>query len=190
MVFVGALVGGLGRALLVFPADLFARLLGSVGKEPGPGTLQMWLEAPAPDGGYLRLFVLATWWLGALGGVIFVWRGGGKVTDLFCGLVAGAVLGAAAAATVGCVIVVGDAVPRLMLNAVLSGQTWGPILSTPLWIVLAVGWWLVLGVFAGAFLGIIGRRGASVLSVASSPLSGLCRVFGLSKAADFLALKG
>jgi hypothetical protein len=190
MVLVGALVGVLGRALLVFPADLFARLLGGVGKEPGPGTLQMWLEAPAPDGGYLRLFVLATWWLGALVGVIFVWRGGGKVTDLFCGLVAGAVLGAAAAATAGCLIVVGDAVPRLVLGAVLGGQTWGPILSTPLWIVLAVGWWLILGAFIGAFLGILGRRGASFLSVASSPLSGLCRVFGLGKAADFLALKG
>ena len=45
MVFVGALVGVLGRALLVFPADLFARLLGSVGKEPGPdgrGWVELW----------------------------------------------------------------------------------------------------------------------------------------------------
>ena len=55
--------GVLGRLLMVFPADLFARLLGAEAVEglPEPGSLQMWLQQPPPEGAYLRLFVLATW---------------------------------------------------------------------------------------------------------------------------------
>jgi hypothetical protein len=191
MAAVGALVGVLGRLLLVFPADLFARLLGgeAVAGQPDPGSLRAWLEAPSADGVYLRLFVLATWWLGALAGVVLVWRGGGKVTDLFCGLVAGAVLGLAAAATVGCVLVVGDTVPRLLLFGLLGERDWGPALSTPIWIVTAVLCWIGIGAASGLVLGVLGRRGAAVLAALASPLSGLCRVFGLGKAADFLALK-
>lgn len=189
---VGALVGFLGRALLVLPADLFARLLGNAAKVPTPGTVSFWADAPAADGGYLRLFVLATWWLGALAGVVYVWRGGGKATDWFCGLLAGAVAGLAGAATVGCLLVLGDLLPRLLMSALAMAGLGEMVaaVSTPLWLVLTVATWTFHGVWVSAVLVPLGRRGADVVAAVASPLSGMCRAFGQHRAADFLALRG
>jgi hypothetical protein len=189
VILVAALVGFLGRLFLVFPADLFARLLGATLREPAPGSLAMWLQMPGADDGFLKLFVLATWWLGALAGAVLVWRGGGRVTDLFCGLIAGAVLGLAGCATLGCLLVLGDNVPRALLGAVLGGQALGPAIATPLWIVTASLCWLALGAGLGLVLGLGGSAGAAALAFVSSPLAWLLRLSGLGKLADYFALR-
>jgi hypothetical protein len=187
---VGALLGLLLRALLVVPADLFARVLGGGARQPPPGTLLRWLETPGTEDGFLKLFVLATWWLGGIIGVILVWRRGGRWTDLICGAVAGAGMGLIGSATLGCGLIVGDAVPRFLLaKAVGLRPDTSPWLWTPVWVALAVACWTVLGGVAGLLLSAFGP-GRRLLGVAASPLAWLFRACGLDRAADFFALHG
>src|SRR5262249_36330767 len=148
---VGAVVCLVLRLLLVFPADLYARLLGSAVRDPAPGTLAAWLRVPGPDEGFLRLFVLAVWWVGPLARVGLVWRSGGGWPGLVCGALAGAFAGLGGAATLGTLLVAGDALPRLLL-APLSGSANPAGVATPLWIVTAVLCWAALGAFAGLLL--------------------------------------
>jgi hypothetical protein len=187
---VGAVLAFLFRLLVFFPADLFARLLGSGTHEPQPGSLTAWLQAPAADETFLRLFVLATWWVGALGGVVLVWRAGGRVLDVLCGLLAGTVLGLAGAATLGCLLVIGDELPRLLLRGLLGRQTLGPGLATPLWLFTSVLCWIVLGAGLGFVLGALGGPGASILGGLARPVAWLLRLVGQTRAADFFALRG
>ncbi len=161
MMTVGAFLGLLWRLVLVFPADLVARLLANTAGTAVPGSLEAWLPAPAADEGFLRLFVLATWWAGALVGVVLVWRNGGRLTDLVCGLIAGAVAGLAGSATLACVLVAADALPRWLLHAVLGDRAMGPALATPLWILTSLVCWLVEGAALGFVLGLLGRAGAA-----------------------------
>ena len=188
-ILVGAMLGLVFRGLLVVPADLYARLLGTALRTPPPGTLQAWLQAPAADEDFLRLFVLATWWVGPPLGAWLVWRQGGKWSDLVCGLLAGSVAGLAGSATVGCLLVAGDEVPRLALSSLLGGRTLSAAVATPLWIVTSVGWWLVVGAVAGLLLALGGRATRGLLVLGATPLSGLARLCGLGKMADFFALR-
>jgi hypothetical protein len=189
-VIVGAILGLVWRLLLVFPADLYARLLGSTSRTPLPGSLEAWLQVPAADEGFLRLFVLATWWVGALVGVILVWRGGGRFTDLVCGLIAGAVAGLGGSATLACGVVLADTLPRMLLQAALGGRVLGPGLATPLWIVTTSACWLVEGAVLGGVLVVFGRAGTGVLALASGPLVWVLRVCGMGNMANFFALRG
>jgi hypothetical protein len=189
-VIIGAILGLLWRVVLVFPADLYARLLGNPVKTPLPGSLQAWLHAPPADEGFLRLFVLATWWFGALAGVILVWRRGGRVTDLICGLVAGTVAGLAGSATVACALVLGDALPRAVLSGLLGSREVVPAIATPLWLVTAAIFWLIQGAVLGLVLSLLGSAGAACLAFLGSPLAWLLGLFGLGKLADFFALRG
>ena len=186
---VGGMIGLILRGLLVVPADLFARLLGTALRTPPPGSLQAWLQAPAPDEGFLRLFVLATWWVGPLLGAWFARRQGGKWTDVGCALLAGSVAGLAGSATVGCLLVAGDGVPRLGLSMLLGSRTLSAGLATPLWIVITLGWWLLVGGGLGLVLALSGTTARGVLVRGASPLSGLARLCGLNKIADFFALR-
>ncbi len=190
MMTVGAFLGLLWRLVLVFPADLVARLLANTAGTAVPGSLAAWLQAPAADEGFLRLFVLATWWAGALVGVVLVWRSGGRLSDLVCGLIAGAVAGLAGSATLACVLVAADALPRWLLHAVLGDRAMGPALATPLWILTSLVCWLVEGAALGFVLGLLGRAGAAVLAVAGAPLVWLLRVCGMGNAAEFFELRG
>jgi hypothetical protein len=186
-ILVAALLGLLLRLLLIFPADLFARLVRG-GTEAG--SLAAWLQAPAADATFLRLFVLATWWVGALAGAILVARAGGRVVDLLCGVLAGAVLGLAGCSTLGCLLVLGDELPRGLLRIVLGGREIRPALATPLWLLTALLCWVGLGAALGLVLGVMGRAGSAVLAALGRPLAGLLRFVGLGKAADFFALRG
>jgi hypothetical protein len=188
-ILVGALLGLIFRVLLAFPADLFARLVGSGGAVSG--SLGDWLQTPPADAAFLRLFVLATWWVGALGGAVLVWRAGGRVLDLFCGLLAGAVLGLVGCATLGCLLVLGDELPRTLLRAALGSQSKiGPAPGTLLWLFTAIVCWVGLGAALGLVLGALGSTGTAILAALASPLTGLLRLAGLGKAADFFALRG
>jgi hypothetical protein len=194
---VGAAVGLCLRLLLAAPADLFARVLGGDLQPPGglqspPGSLGRWLQPPHAEAGFLKLFVLATWWVGGLLGVGLVWRRGGRWTDVFCGAIAGAGAGLAGSATLGCLLIVLDALPRALLALLARSGGWpsSPWLWTPVWIGLAAACWAVLGGGLGFVLGGAGRRGARVLAAAAAPFAWLFRACGLSQAADFFALQG
>jgi hypothetical protein len=190
-VLVGAVAALLLRLLLAVPADLFARVLATNVRQPPPGTLARWLHPPAGEEHFLKLFVLATWWLGALAGMVMVWRRGGRATDLFCGLIAGAGAGLVAAATAGCLLILVDDLPRALLPHAATGR-WAssPWLCTPLWVLLAAACWGVLGGGLGLVLSALGRTGVRVLSVLTSPFARAFRLFGLQQAAQFFALHG
>src|SRR5262249_55960502 len=88
--FTGVLLLFLCRLLLGVPLDLYARWLGA---EPGgavpAGSFAAWLLPSPVEPALVRFFVLATWWLGAVGGVLLLWRHGSRWSDGFFGAVAG-----------------------------------------------------------------------------------------------------
>ena len=136
------------------------------------------------DPGFLRQFVLVTWWVGGAAGMLLVWRSGGRWTDVACGGVAGAAAGVAGAATLGCVTVLLDGVPRMLLNVVSlaagpSAASLSPWLATALWLVFALGCWTLLGAGFGLLLGAVGARGGRLLGAAAAPLARLLQVCGL-----------
>ncbi|HWY88005.1 MAG TPA: hypothetical protein VNX28_14835, partial [Gemmataceae bacterium] len=67
---------------------------------------------------FLRLFVLYTWWLGAVAGAIVVVRHGGGFANLPWGIVAGAVAGVAASVTLGSLFLVVEVVPHALWDLV------------------------------------------------------------------------
>ena len=173
---VGAVLALLLRLVLFLPADLYARVVvralgGPVAAVPTAGW-DFWRMGPMTeasgdkpsviDPGFLRQFVLVTWWVGGAVGMLLVWRSGGRWTDVACGGVAGAAAGVAGAATLGCVTVLLDSVPRMLL-AVLSlaagpsAASLSPWLATALWLIFAVGCWTLLGAGFGLLLGAVGR---------------------------------
>jgi hypothetical protein len=177
----GAVLGALWRLALLFPADVYARMLGSKGP-PAPGSLEMWLQTPPPDGPFLRLFVLSTWWIGAVAGVITSWRKGGGGLDLLCGALAGAGAGLAGAATVGCLLVAGDEAPRALMRS-LAGSGAGAGLATTIWICLALASWTGIGAVAGAFLSLAGETGNHLLAAVGAPFALALRMVGLERQA-------
>jgi hypothetical protein len=181
-VLVGAVLGLLWRLILLFPADFYARWLGDPGADPSPGTLAAWLHAPAPGGNFLRLFVLSTWWFGALAGAILSARKGGGGLDITCGLIAGAVAGLAGAATVGCLLVAGDEVPRILM-APMASSGMGSAAATMTWAFIAVLSWAGLGAAAGLVLMLLGELGQGLLAAIGGPFAWALRLGGLESAA-------
>jgi hypothetical protein len=189
VVLVGLMLGLVVRLLLVIPADIYARLLGSTQRQPAPGSLAAWLQVPLADEGFLKLLALSTWWLGALVGAYYVWRRGGRWTDIPFGLLAGGIAGIATSATVGCVLVAGDALPRALISATLGQRAMASGLATSLWIVTAVLCWALVGGVSGFFLGLCGSAGRRVLAWLARPVSSTLRKGGLVKAADWFELR-
>jgi hypothetical protein len=180
-----ALLALLLRLLLFFPGDLFARLL--TGRpEPVPkGSLAFWASLPGAEDAFLPHFVLATWWLGGLAGLVLVWRRGGRWTDIVCGVVAGSAAGLALFSVLGCLLILFDGLPRALLAGLgrLTGLDLGAGAATSLWLVLAVGCWALLGGCAGLLLAALGPRGLRVLT-------GLLRGCGLARLAGWLTPRG
>jgi hypothetical protein len=189
--FVGAILALLLRLALAGPADLYARGWGQ-GPDPSAWPQVPWEHAAGSENLLLRPFVLATWWVGVLLGVVLAWRRGGRLTDVFCGAVAGAGGGLIGSATLGCLLLVLDALPRLLLTrliapAALASQR--PFWML-LWVVLATTSWTFLGGGMGFLLSGLGRRGLRLLSAAASPLAWLFRQCGFERAAAFFLLQG
>ncbi|HEV3262953.1 MAG TPA: zinc ribbon domain-containing protein [Gemmataceae bacterium] len=213
---VGAMAALLTRLALAAPADLYARVLAravapAAGDRLPPGSpagwlrsllvdvapdtdapagsLQSWLDGP-PGGNFVRHFVLATWWLGALGGGWLVGRRGGRGADVALGTIAGGILGVTAAATAACLLTLLDTFPRLVLQ-LLSGGTssaaGGAWLWTPAWVLLAAMAWALLGGVAGLVLHAGGRPGQQLLAKLGEALARLFRVCGLDRLAAFLS---
>jgi hypothetical protein len=185
--FAGMLLALLFRLLLTIPADLYARLFQA--SSAARGTLEAWAQSPTLEEGFLRHFVMATWWLGAVLGVLLVWRHGGRWTDLFCGAVAGAGAGLMGSATLGCVLTAVDAAPRALLTRLPNAPA-SPWVGTPLWVALVCAWWALLGCGIGFLLCGLGRRGARVVGALAFPLAWLFRACGLERAAAFFVPEG
>jgi len=185
-VLVGVLLGLVGRLLLALPADLVARLL--VVRGDGAGTLSWWAMRPGTNDGFLRAFVLATWWVGGLVGLGLVWKQSPNRADRLCGLVAGSAAGVAMFSLLGCLLILLDELPRAIIQGLLGalgGQssTW---VSTPTWLVTAGVCWALLGGCVGLVLGCLGERGQRWLGYLAAPLAAVCRMLGLKGAAQWL----
>ncbi len=188
--FVGALLALLLRLLLTGPADLYARGWGQpAGAAP---ILAPWVYTTGTENHFLKLFILSTWWLGIFLGAAMVWRRGGRWTDVFCGAIAGAFAGVLAAATLGCLLLVFDAVPGALLARLTQPSTFAgaPWLWMAIWIVLASACWAVLGGGAGFLLSGLGQRGLRLLGAAAEPLAWLFRRCGFERLAAFFLLQG
>jgi hypothetical protein len=188
--FVGAAVALLLRLLLMAPADLWARGWGqsaSLALSSAP-----WIYTEGSENSFLKLFVWATWWVGLFLGPALIWRRGGRWSDVFCGAVAGAFAGAIISATLGCLLLVFDAVPATLLahRTAPSAFARSPAFWMLLWIVLASVSWAILGGGAGLLLSGLGQRGLRLLSAAASPLAWLFRQCGFERAAAFFLLHG
>jgi hypothetical protein len=152
-ILVGALAGLLLRLLFAGPADIYARMLTAAPDAAVlPGSWASWREAPfRPE--FIRHFVLATWWLGAVAGVVLVLRRS-RPLDAPWGLIAGAGAGIAGSATLACLWPWLDgparALWRLLPATLLPGQSlW---LITGAWAVLAALCWMVGGAGVGLLL--------------------------------------
>jgi hypothetical protein len=192
-VLAGAAVGLLCRLLLALPADLYSRVLAAA-PDPRlpPGSFASWVAPPLPGEGFIRQFVLATWWVGALAGAALVWRRASRKRDVGFGLVAGGVAGLAGAATLACLIPVMDTLPRWLwygLGTLLGGTAaaGGALVWTPVWIALAASSWGLLGGAAGVLCSYAGRPGAFVLTRTAQALAVVLRGCGLERAAHFFA---
>jgi hypothetical protein len=184
---VGAILALAARLLLVAPADLFAwRVAGGGWWVPGSAA-----STQPPSAAFLRPFVLASWWLGILLAVFLVWRRGGRGTDLFCACVAGAFAGLLGAATLGCGLLVLDALPHALLARLTSEHTGTSSWSLlPVWVLMTSVFWALVGGAAGCLLAVIGRSGAALLAGAASAVSWLFRRCGLERAATFFVIEG
>jgi len=190
--FVGAFLALMLRLLLTGPADLYARGWGQAQDAVWPQA--PWIYTTGAENHFVKLFILATWWVGIFLGASLVWRRGGRLTDVFCGAVAGAFAGVIGAGTLGSLLLVFDAVPGAMLTRWTSERpnafADAPALWMGLWIVLASASWALLGGGAGFLLSGLGQRGLGLLGAAAGPLVWLFRQCGMERAAAFFLLKG
>jgi hypothetical protein len=178
---VGAAAGLVFRLFLVVPADLFAQLW----------MVPLHSDSPELMNHSVKQFVLITWWIGALVGVVLLWRRGTRRTDLVYGLIAGAIAGLVASATLACLLPKLDWLPSLFSRVFArSNRATGSALSVvwlPLWIALALVNWTLWGALVGLVLGRAGPPGARLLAQAAGVLRALCRLCGLKRASAFFA---
>jgi hypothetical protein len=167
------------RLLLAIPADLYARAWA----DPAPVTFATWLQPPRLEGGFVRHFALATWWLGALAGGMTLWRRGGRWLDTVFGVVAGGVAGVLATATLACVLPTLDAPVRvvwewaaaLIPEALFSaGALWSVV-----WVVCAAGWWAAVGSMIGLLAKRTGPSGLALLQALRWPFLWIGELAGL-----------
>lgn len=159
-ILLGALLGFLLRLLLAGPADIYARVLTA----PGQGsatTLGTWNEAPA-DAAFVKHFVLGTWWLGAVIGLVLLFRRRSHWADVPFGLIAGAAAGLALSGTLACLWPALDWLPRLVWQPLANAA--GPSRGNPavwigaaMWVAVAALCWAVMGAALGFVAGVLRR---------------------------------
>jgi hypothetical protein len=182
--FTGFLLILLYRLLLAGPADFYARLRAE--------SVSDWLQSPLfgenPRPEFVRRFVLATWWLGALGGTVQLWHRGSRRSDVVCGAIAGAGIGIAGGATLACLLDAADALPRAVLRELPeflktadgSGSMW---INALVWVLSAALCWGLVGGVVASLVRLGWKRGGYILSCIAGPMVWLlqiCRLRGLS----------
>jgi hypothetical protein len=188
------------RALLAIPGDLVARVLIAPSRPPAaevenppapgsreyagrwlpPGSAESWARPAAQEAGYLKRFVLCTWWVGPLLGMALLWQRRTRGSDVLAGAVAGVLAGVGGAVTAACVLTLVDSVPReiigLLARASAAPDRAGPSSPwfwTPLWLGLVAVWWLVVGAAVGLVLQVAGLRGRRAAAALALPLGWL-----------------
>jgi hypothetical protein len=125
----------------------------------------------------VRSLVIWTWWIGALAGAVVMWRRGAG-GDLLWGVIAGAVAGVMASATVACVFLVLEIVPHFLAELILSDTASG-MGAWLVWVVLALLGWTVAGLLLGVILWPLPPLRAWVLAPVQRAIMGLFRACGL-----------
>src|SRR5262249_24672687 len=135
-------------------------------------------------------FIVATWWVGTIAGAVLVWRRGGRSFDVLFGAIAGTSAGAAVAATIACVMPLLDwPLPWTLFRALNSDDvTKSAWLWSPVWILVTLLWWLVLGGVIGFLLSLAGRRGRQLIGYAARPIAWLLGLVGLKGAAGYVTM--
>ncbi len=190
--FVATFLFLLFRVLMAPVADVLARILLKDNGTLPWGALNSW-ELPATKvDGYLKVIVLSTFWIGGIVGLIVVAQRRGRVTDYFCGLVAGAFAGLVGSATLACVLSAGDLIPRWLLHLLTAplAKDLSPWVVAPVWIVLACAWWTLLGAALGFVLTILGPLGARVVDGLGYPVAWLLRLCRLDRLARLFSSGG
>ncbi len=149
------------------------------------------LPAPFGDTAFTFSFVLVTWWVGTIMGVVLAWRRGGRSYDVIYGAVAGTVGGLAFGATIACLMPLLDPVAWgfFRLNAGDRGEGGSLMGWTAMWIVWTVGLWVLQGGAVGFLLSLLGRRGRQLLGFVGGPISWLLGLFGLKGASGYMAMQ-
>ncbi|MCS7046489.1 MAG: zinc ribbon domain-containing protein [Gemmataceae bacterium] len=132
----------------------------------------------------VRSLVLWTWWVGAVGGLIACWRRGGPA-EAGWGLVAGAIAGVVASATVACLFLVLEIVPHALARAVL-GNAAGPA-AWLVWVVMALIGWTAIGLAVGLLFALLPPLRAGILLPVQHGVAGICRLFRLNGLARLCA---
>jgi hypothetical protein len=175
----GAILFMLLRIALIPPLDLFARMAEPPPGEFPPGSFETYLSWPDHPL-FFRRFVLATGWVGIFAGPIAVAVKGGRITDVLTAVVSGGFAGLIASITLACVAPFLDIGPWLVwmaLNPVVPSHNRGlAIIWTPVWILLAVVSWTILGAFIGFGLRLVGPFGLELLAALGAPLAWVARV--------------
>jgi hypothetical protein len=138
-------------------------------------------------GSYVRTLALATWWLGGLFGAALMLRRGG-ILDVPWGFVAGSVAGLAGVATFASAFLIVEVVPQFAWYAATGwGRhgAWGGPVAWGFWVLLAVAFWLMLGVTLGVVCAALPPLRRLVLLPLQRIPAALFRTVGLRRLADF-----
>ncbi len=206
----GAILLLIYRLLLAIPADIYARIIAG----GQAGDLMTWRESPlAPaeakpgatvreeDAGkaFVRNVAMTSWWMGAIVGAVVLWqRGrdvaaqavGRRLADAFCGLLAGAVAGLVAAATLACALPALDWPARWLWTQMADALhesvfAKSPWLWTPAWIVTAACCWAAAGALLGGVLRVLGGFGRRLLAALALPVTSAAELTGFESAAAY-----
>ena len=178
---------------MLFKAPKEADKIAALGSTPGWWAEPL-MKVPDPmaafsDPAFVLHFVVATWWIGTIAGVVLVWRRGGRSFDVIYGAVAGTFAGILVAGTVACLMPVLD--PDLAILP-LDVRTRPRALALALYLFLDRLDDSLLdgdGGLAGFLLGLAGKHGRQLLGYAGRPVGWVLGCFGLKRAAAYLAMQ-
>jgi hypothetical protein len=159
-----------------FPAEVF---------QPGSNAEVSTLEFRHYFASYfIRWFVLRTWWIGAIFGVIFVLQRGGGALDVPWGVVAGAFAGFAVSATLAAFFLVAEMIPHTLWHLAVGGAH-GGVGFLVLWTLVAVFCWLLVGIALGIVLPLIGPLRRLLINPFQGLIAGGFRVVGMRTLATY-----
>lgn len=187
----GAVLFLLLRIALIPPLDLFARMGEPTGDIPR-GSFDAFLAWPDhPE--FFRRFVLATGWVGIFAGPIAVAVKGGRIPDVLAAVVSGGFAGLLASVTLACAAPFLDIGPWLLwrtLDLAVPPHNRGMVVIwTPVWILLAVVSWTILGAFLGFGLRLTGPFGLELLAMVGAPLAWVARLMGMRQTEALFAMR-
>ncbi len=133
---------------------------------------------------FIRWFVLATFWVGAIVGAILVITRGGGALDVPWGFIAGAVAGLAFSATLAAFFLVAELLPHALWHVIFGTSSSG-IGYLILWLLLAIICWFIVGLVVGALLPWIGPLRRLLIDPFQSMIAGTFRVLGMTTMADY-----